>query len=794
VETLLDKAWLLPAIMAGSFLVILLIGKRLPERVRALIGIGAVGTCFVLSIGIGIGWIDRVDNPPEGEEAIAAAEACGLTPEQAVATVEGGHGEAEEPGAEETGDEEEATADEQAAGASGFVAAAEEGEEHHSVLPVCTQWTWFESGSFPGASLVGVDGGEDEGDHGGGAAGESAAVATGAAEEPVAAVVEAEESGGGFTVQWGTLVDGLSAMMLFTVCAISLLVHIYSTEYLHNDVRHTHYYAFLSLFTASMLFYVLGTSTIQMLVGWELVGLCSFGLIGHWWEEKKNSDAALKAFLTNRVGDMGLIVGVVLIFFAAGQTFSVFQINDYALSDGANQTLLLIGALCLFGGVTSKSGQFPLHTWLPDAMAGPTPVSALIHAATMVVAGVYLIARLYPVFFEGLNIATGQINYVAFIGGFTVVMAACLAFVQTDLKKVLAYSTVSQLGYMVMALGVGAWTAGVFHLFTHAFFKAGLFLGAGSVSHACHHSFDMREMGGLRKQMPVTFWTWIVGTMALMGIFPLAGFWSKDEVLAGAQQGQDKAYVAMLVMGIIGAMLTAAYMTRATWLTFFGEYRGHAHPHESPKVITVPLILLSFGAAAFGFLNLPKWFNAPEGFTTRFEHYVEPTFLFPEVEHPSFSLPLALISTGLALFGFFLAYQYFAMGRSPFKNLTQKAAPAKAGYRFLENKYYLDTLYEEGVRDTVKGPVARASYWFNQNVIDRIVNAVGVGARLVGNFLYRSVDQKIVDGAVNGTGTGASESGQVLRRIQTGNVQWYAALLFMGVVLFGVVSILVVTV
>ena len=316
----------------------------------------------------------------------------------------------------------------------------------------------------------------------------------------------------GVHFELGTLADGLSVMMLITVTLISLLVHIYSTEYLHGDRRFTHYYAFLSLFTAAMLFYVISSNTIQMLTGWELVGVCSFVLIGHWWEEQRNTDAALKAFLTNRVGDVGLMIGVILTFYAAGSSsFDVLHINQAALSPAVNGTLLLVGALCLFGGVTSKSGQFPLHTWLPDAMAGPTPVSALIHAATMVVAGVYLIARLYPVFYNGLHIGTGSINYVAFIGAFTTVFGASLAFVQFDIKRVLAYSTISQLGYMVMGLGVGAWTGGVFHLFTHAYFKACLFLCAGSVSHAAHHTFDMREMGGLRKYQRKTFWCFTHG-------------------------------------------------------------------------------------------------------------------------------------------------------------------------------------------------------------------------------------------------------------------------------------------
>ena len=345
-----------------------------------------------------------------------------------------------------------------------------------------------------------------------------------------------------------------------------------------------------------------------MLTGWELVGVCSFVLIGHWWEEKRNTDAALKAFLTNRVGDVGLMIGVILTFYAAGSSsFDVLHINQAALSPAINGTLLLIGALCLFGGVTSKSGQFPLHTWLPDAMAGPTPVSALIHAATMVVAGVYLIARLYPVFYNGLHIGTGSFNYVALIGAFTTVFGASLAFVQFDIKRVLAYSTISQLGYMVMGLGVGAWTGGVFHLFTHAYFKACLFLCAGSVSHAAHHTFDMREMGGLRKYQRKTFVCFTIAMLALIAIPPFAGFWSKDEVLAGAAQGQHGgAYWLMLVFGLMTAFMTAAYMIRAWWMTFFGEYRGHGTPHESPAVMTVPLMILAAFSVVIGLVNIPS--------------------------------------------------------------------------------------------------------------------------------------------------------------------------------------------
>src|SRR4051812_43825565 len=344
-----------------------------------------------------------------------------------------------------------------------------------------------------------------------------------------------ENAGTKLTV--GTQIDGLAVMMMFVVTLISLLVHVYSLEYMRGDRRFTHFYAALSLFTASMLLLVVASNTLQMLVGWELVGLCSFMLIGHWWEEKPNSDAALKAFLTTRTGDIGLLTGVIMTYYVAQSatgrgTFNILVVNTSAASSKVSHTLLLWTALALLLAIIGKSGQFPLHTWLPDAMAGPTPVSALIHAATMVVAGVYLGARLYPIFWYGLSIGSHSgYNPVAIIGGITIIIAALLAFVQDDIKKVLAYSTVSQLGYMIMALGVGAWTGGIFHLFTHAFFKACLFLGAGSVSHSVH-SFDMKkDMGGLRKWMPQTFWTFIIATVALCGIFPFAGFWSKDEIL-----------------------------------------------------------------------------------------------------------------------------------------------------------------------------------------------------------------------------------------------------------------------
>jgi NADH-quinone oxidoreductase subunit L len=717
----LENAWIIPAITAGSFLVILFFGKRFAEKVTAGIGILAVAACLVLSLGVATQWVQRVNHPPEVDTTETEAD-HGTPSEEAPpsGTSEGEH-------------------------AAAVATNAEEAEPHESVPPVVRKLTWFEFG--------------------------------------------------GVKVEIGTLVDGLTAMMLVTVSIISLLVHIYSREYMHGDVRFTHYYAFLSLFTASMLFYVMGATTLQMLVGWELVGVCSYVLIGHWWEEKKNADAALKAFLTNRVGDVGLLLGVIVTFFAAGQTFNVLDIDAYALTPGANQTLLLVGALLLFGGVTSKSGQFPLHTWLPDAMAGPTPVSALIHAATMVVAGVYLIARLYSVFFEGLNIGSNHINYVALIGGVTVIIGALVAFVQNDIKKVLAYSTISQLGYMVMALGVGAWTAGVFHLFTHAFFKAGLFLGAGSVSHAAHHTFDMREMGGLKKYMPSTFWTFIICTAALMGVFPLAGFWSKDEILAGGGVTQPGGgdYKLFVALGVVGALLTAAYMTRAIWFTFFGEYRGHGTPHESPRIMTVPLWVLAFGAVTLGFLNLPTVFqiDGVAEYATRFEHFVEPTFAFPVINHPEFNLGLALLSTAMAAIGVFAAWTYYTRATHPLKGLS-KHQPFAFGYYALENKYGLDVLYTDYIVGGTKGPIARASYWVNQNVIDGVVNAVGVASRAVAGVTYRDVDQRVVDGVVNGSGVVSEEGGEVLRQIQTGKVQQYAAILFAAAAILAGVFVFVV--
>jgi NADH-quinone oxidoreductase subunit L len=573
----------------------------------------------------------------------------------------------------------------------------------------------------------------------------------------------------------GIHIDGLAVMMLFMVTLVSFLVHVYSTKYMEGDRRYTHYFALLNLFTASMLFLVVADNTLALLVAWELVGVCSFVLIGHWWEEKPNSDAAVKAFLTTRVGDVGLMIGVIVLFFAAG-TFDISAINAEVLGGDIGHTLLVVSAVCLLIGIMGKSGQFPLHTWLPDAMAGPTPVSALIHAATMVVAGVYLGARLFPVFFEGFSIGDGGLNPMALTGGVTILIGAVLAFVQRDIKKVLAYSTISQIGYMVMALGVGAWVAAVFHLFTHAFFKALLFLGAGSVSHSgSHHSFDMKnDMGGLRKYMPVTFVTFVIGSLALAGIFPLAGFWSKDEILVTAS---ETGFDAFLIVGLVGAFLTAAYMTRCVYLTFFGEYRGHGEPHESPRTLTAPLVVLAVASVTTGFINA-------EAFgIDRFAEWVEAGVALPTLQHAEFDSVTAVISVTVAVIGIGIAaYLWFQREElGPFRGFTQRNAAARAGYRFLENKYYLDDLYEKVIVYGIKAPIARLTYWFDQHVIDAVVNAMGRGTATAARETYDVIDQKVVDGAVNGLAETTGQTGGLLRYVQSGRVQRYALTLFAAV-------------
>ena len=590
--------------------------------------------------------------------------------------------------------------------------------------------------------------------------------------------IEWTKFGGEAGMEAGQRIDGLTAMMFLLVTFVSTMVHVYSTGYMHGDPRFTWYYALLSMFTASMLLLVIANNLMQMLVGWELVGVCSFLLIGFWWEEKRNSDAAIKAFLTTKLGDVGLIVGVIALWgmfrtFNIGAIIDMVQGGTQAGGADLSTGMLTFALSALFVGAIGKSAQFPLHTWLPDAMAGPTPVSALIHAATMVTAGVFLVARLYPVY----SAAPGAKTFVAVIGGITLFIAGLLAVVQDDVKKVLAYSTISQLGYMVAALGF-SYTAGIFHLFTHGFFKALLFLGAGSLIHAAH-SNNMSDMGGMRKFMPVTFWTFLIGSLALMALPPLAGFWSKDEILASAQGAGTGTGNLVFALGIVGGMITAFYMARVLWLVFAGEYRGHGHPHESPRSMAVPLVLLAVPSVLIGLWNLPVASFQPSSFSAA--TMFSATYW---AEHPAHFVPwIAAGATGLALIGILAGTALYRRAPSPAEDPMLRMGPVT---RVLVNKYYLDSLYHHGVVRPVRDKLSVALYWINDNVIDRIVYLAGVGAMRLGRVTYTYADQKGIDGAVNGLGVSANWSGGLLKFAQSGNVQLYAGAMFVGVIVLGV--------
>jgi NADH-quinone oxidoreductase subunit L len=748
----LENAWLIPVIPAVAFFIIILFGKKLPLK-GSEVGIASLFASFVLACGAAVQWISRV-NDAEGAEHGAFHALF-------------------------------------SAGRSVAVRASEAGGVHETrayVEPVIHQWDWWRSG--------------------------------------------------GMNFSIGTHIDGLSVTLLVVVTFIAMLIQIYSTAYVRGDRRYTHFFAALTLFAAGMLTMVSAESTILFLLGWEIMGLCSFMLIGHWWEEYPNARAALKAFFTVRTGDVGLLVGISILYFSSnawiaehfpGQNgFSIHGIMAWAQSGDGSHTVLLVASVALFIAAIGKSGQFPLHTWLPDAMAGPTPVSALLHSSTMVVAGVFLVARLYPVFYSGFSIANGGLNLMALIGGITIVISGLLALVQVDIKKVLAYSTVGQLGYMIMGLGVGAWTPAVFHIFTHAFFKACLFLGAGSVSHsASHHSFDMKkDMGGLWRKMPITFVTFGLSTLALCGVPMFAGFFSKDEIIDNAGHN---GYVTFQIIGLLGAFLTTAYMSRCVYLTFFGKARGasagihdahdlhdahdvheveaavahghsamgadlegaelehehaghgdaHGGPHESEWQITVPLILLAIGAVFAGYLNAAAFH------IEKFTEWVEPGLragisVFPTIDHAEFewvkALPSILIVAAAFVVGFGLSRAVYEQHK--FEGLTQRSKPARWIYDFLWNRYYLDHLYEKVIVAGIAGPIARLAYWINQHVLDAIVNSVGLGARGTGRWIYRNIDQKVIDGAVNGSGMVSEETGGLLRGVQTGRVQQYAALLF----------------
>lgn len=564
---------------------------------------------------------------------------------------------------------------------------------------------------------------------------------------------------GGQDVRMGIQVDSLAATMLVVVTSVSLLVQIYSLGYMHGDRRYKRYFSVISLFTFSMLGLVLADNFFLLFIFWELVGLCSYLLISHWFEKREVGYAAMKAFLTTRVGDIGMFIGIMWIWWHTG-TFSFSGIAEAVDSGTFAGAALAVAAVLVFLGAVGKSAQFPLHVWLPDAMAGPTSASALIHAATMVAAGVYLVARAYPLFDSAVALST-----VAWVGGVTAIFAATIALVQNDIKRVLAYSTVSQLGFMMLSLGVGGYTAAIFHLVTHAVFKALLFLASGSVIHGVGTQ-DMKQMGGLRKKMPVTFWTWLIGAAALAGIPPFAGFWSKEEIMLEVWHSGN---AALYWIAVVAATMTAFYVTRATMLTFFGrprEHALHAQAHESPASMRIPLVILAALAVVVGFLNSPL----SDYWLGHFVYFGEP--------QPHLSSTFVMVTATIAwLVGLGLAVVAYGFGMIRTDVLRTTFRPL---YNLFQDRYYIDDFYNLAF---VKGTVlfARVVGWFDRIVVDGIVNAVGIGAVKAANSTGH-FDRDVIDGVVNGIGSGFKAGGSLLRRIQSGYVQSYILVVFLAVV------------
>jgi NADH-quinone oxidoreductase subunit L len=564
---------------------------------------------------------------------------------------------------------------------------------------------------------------------------------------------------GDFVVEVGFVVDALTAALLIVVTTIGLLVHVYSIGYMSHDPGLWRFFAYLNLFMFSMLLLVLASSFLVVFVAWELVGLCSYLLIGFWYRKRSAALAAKKAFIVNRVGDVGFALGIMLIFVTLG----TLDIRTVLEKIGEVEPAIVMAiALLVFAGAMGKSAQFPLHVWLPDAMEGPTPVSALIHAATMVNAGVYLVARVNPIF----AYAPSALVIVAAIGTFTAILAASIAMTQTDIKRVLAYSTLSQLGYMFAAFGVGAWTAAIFHLMTHGFFKGLLFLGSGSVIHAVHEEQDMRRMGGLSTKIRITYITMLVGSLAISGIPPLAGFFSKDEILG---ESLKLGFVWVWAVGLFVAGLTAFYMFRLMGLTFWGVFRGPKEIwdriHESPPVMTIPLILLAIPSIFLGlYLGLPLG-------ASRITEWLAPIFeegeqvLHGEVAGPAYNLfgidgVLIIVSVTVATIGLVLAWRLFGVGfgwlRWPARPERVRELTARAPflYRASLNKWWFDDLYHF-LFMVIGGRIANAIWWF---------------------------DREVVDGTVNAIGTGTIDAGRGLRQIQTGRVQNYALGIAIGLI------------
>ncbi|MCG3120700.1 MAG: NADH-quinone oxidoreductase subunit L [bacterium] len=602
---------------------------------------------------------------------------------------------------------------------------------------------------------------------------------------------------GSLQISFGILIDNLTVIMLVVVTLVSALVHLFSIGYMHGDVRYSRYFAYLAIFSFSMLGLVLVDNFFGIYIFWELVGLSSYLLIGHWYEKKSASDAAIKAFITTRIGDIGMLIGIMIILATLG-TFGFDEVFAGVADGKLSGGLLTFAGIMIFFGAIGKSAQFPLHVWLPDAMEGPTPVSALIHAATMVAAGVYLVGRTF-VFYSA-----DALLFIGVIGTITAFIAATIAITQMDIKKVLAYSTISQLGYMVAALGVGGYMAGLFHLMTHAFFKALLFLGSGSVIHAMHHAYhelhdhhsdpqDMRNMGGLRTKMPITFATMLAATCAISGVPFFAGFFSKDAILAAALEKALTSHnpIHMVIFGtlLLCAGITAFYMFRLVYLTFFGEpakKEVHHHAQESPTVMTVPLIVLGVLAVAGGYGH---WFEdlvtKPDLAAYATTALVSPAV--PEAGHEAahtahtMAMWLSIFAAGL---GILISTAFYYWKKFSAEAMAERFKPV---YNFLWNKWYFDELYAKTV---LAGThlFSRISGWFDLKVIDGLVNGVAK-ITVLGSRLSGWNDNKIVDGLVNLTANVVGWFGATLREVQTGRVQNYILMALGAVVLLYVLQL-----
>ena len=546
---------------------------------------------------------------------------------------------------------------------------------------------------------------------------------------------------GDLTINIGIIMDSLTAVMLVVVTLVSLMVQIYSLGYMADDeAGYPRYYAWMSLFTASMLGLVLAGNLLMMFVFWEMVGLCSYLLIGFWFHKPSAANAAKKAFIVTRFGDFGFLAAILVLYANTG-TFDIGELHGLAIAGTLAGTTLTWAAIGIFSGAMGKSAQFPLHVWLPDAMEGPTPVSALIHSATMVSAGVFLVARTFPIIAN----SSEAVTIVAVIGGFTAIFAASMGLVMNDIKRVLAYSTISQLGYMMLGLGTGGVAIGIFHLFTHAFFKALLFLGAGSVNHATG-TFDMRLMGGLRKMMPWTYATFLIGSLSLAGIWPLAGFWSKDEILIGSLDKQP----ILFVLAMITVFMTAFYMFRVIFMTFGGEYRGgdpeaHSHPHESPGVMVTPMVVLAVLAIFAGLWNVTGHFGELMGHGQT-KGFIEGFFGI-------FAHPLPWLSLIMAGGGILLAYVIYGTKQLSAERIGNMFKPI---YTLLSRKYFLDELYE-----------------------DIIIRKTLIGGLFGG---LQKIDTNAIDGTVNGIASGTIAGGRALRKLQTGQLQLYGLFIGLGIV------------